>query len=185
MTSNVEFAKKHLIQFLTLLLLSCGVSGAWAAEAEAQPPVSQGLNAEEVQVLKSSLDELRTMAPSLRILLRTLRTQVGFDPREIQNIERGMSQSQQNLERLIAMHERNAFNPMRAHFMADELRRKSEGLRDSLSYVKRRINELDEAPGERKADEELKRNDDALMEQLGLYSDLVGATVAVLQGKGI
>ncbi len=174
----------HLLVLLPLLL-ACAVSALSAAEAEVDATGPQPLNAEEVQALQSTLSELQSLAPKLRVLLRTLRQQVGFDPREIHSIERDMSQSEKDLERMIAMHRREAFNQMRAHFMADDLRRKSAGLKDSLAYVKRRIQELDDASGNRQRDAELKKNDDALVEQLGLYHNLVSAAVMLLKDKAI
>lgn len=178
---------RYLILLLVLLPLAAPMANAAdaASNGAADGQEAQPLEEAELQSLRSTLGELRQLAPKLRILLRTLRQQVGFDPREIHSIERGMSQSQQDLERMIAMHERDAFNRMRAHFMADDLRRKSEGLKASLAYVKRRISELDQAPGDRRDDAELKQNDDALVELLGLYSDLVSESVMLLQDKGI
>lgn len=175
----------HLL-ILTLMMLSCLPLQVVAAEERTgavDTEVRQAMNEAELQSLQSILAELRSLAPKLRVLLRTLRQQVGFDPREVHSIERGLSQSQKDIERLIAMHERKAFNRMRAHFMADDLRRKSEGLKESLGYITRRIRELDEAPGDRKANAELKQNDGALVEQLTLYSNLVSNGVDMLKKK--
>jgi chromosome segregation ATPase len=150
-----------------------------AADAQDKP----GLNEEELQELQSTLAELKSLGPKLRIQLRTVRRQVGFDPREIYKIERAMGQSEKDLERLIAMQQRNAFKKMRAHFMVDDLRRKSESLNGLLGYVKQLIQQLDQAPGGRQADAQLKQNDDALLELLGLYSDLISASVMMLKDK--
>jgi hypothetical protein len=165
------------------LLVSLSTTALTAAEAQTKTSEPQPLNEEELHALQSTLTELQSLAPKLRVLLRTLRKQVGFEPREIYNIERAMSQSEKDLERMIAMHRRNAFNKMRAHFMADDLRRKSAGLKDSLGYVKRRIQELDDTQNERQQNADLKKNDDALVEQLGLYSDLVHASVMLLKDE--
>ncbi len=179
--NEVEKAK-YLYPLLISLLLSLPFAAQRieAADGQDQP----GLNQEELQALQSTLAELKSMGPKLRIQLRTLRKQVGFDPREIHKIEQAMGQSEKNLERLIAMQQRNAFKKMRAHFMVDDLRRKSESLNDLLGYVKQLIQQLDQAPGGRQVDAQLKRNDDALMELLGLYSDLVSASVMMLKDKG-
>ncbi len=177
--TNFRFFRLTLLSLL-LIFTDTALS---AAEAEVDATKPQPLSGEELQSLQSTLSELQSLAPKLRVLLRTLRQQVGFDPREIHSIERDMSQAEKDLERMIAMHQRNAFNKMRAHFMADDLRRKSEGLKDSLAYVKRRIRELDEAPGDRQQDAELKKSDDALVEQLGLYQDLVSAIAMLLKDK--
>jgi hypothetical protein len=136
-----------------------------------------------VQTLQQTLTELKALGPKLRVLMRTLRKQVGFDPREIHNIERAMSQSEKDLERMIAMHQRDSFNKMRAHFMADDLRRKSKGLKTSLGYIARRIRELNEVSGERGLNEQLNANDDALLEMLGRYADLVAQSLTLMQGK--
>ncbi|MEJ2693626.1 MAG: hypothetical protein P8166_11350 [Candidatus Thiodiazotropha sp.] len=176
---------RHLL-ILTLMTSYCLPFQVAAAEEQtdaADTEVRQALNETELQSLQSILAELRSLAPKLRVLLRTLRQQVGFDPREVHSIERGLSQSQKDVERLIAMHKRRAFNRMRAHFMADDLRRKSEGLKASLGYIMRRIRELDEASGDRQANAELKKNDEALVEQLRLYSNLVSDGVDMLREK--
>ena len=182
------FSKKkyRLSLFMPMsLLLSLALSSLTAFGQEAATHEPQPLNENELETLQATLAELNGLAPKLRVQMRTLRQQVGFDPRVIHTIERDMGQSQKDLERMIAMHQRNAFNPMRAHFMADDLRRKSDSLKSSLSYVKRRIQELDETQGNRQQNEEVKRNDDALIEQLGLYTDLVTAAVMLLKDKGI
>ena len=174
------FRRILILSLLALFCLPLGVSTA-ADEGDAD----NSLNEKELQSLQSTLTELRSLAPKLRVLLRTLRQRVGFDPREVHKIERGLSQSQKDLERMISMHQRKAFNKIRAHFLADDLRRKSEDFKEALSYVKRRIRELDDQSGDRTADEKLKQSDDSLLEQLGLYSNLVSESVALLQEKGI
>jgi hypothetical protein len=173
------------LPILLLILLPGLLLSIEAAEVTGDSAHDQPLNEKELQSLQSILAELKTLAPELRILLRTQRQQVGFDPREIHNIERGMSQSQKNLERLIAMHRRNAYNKMRAHFMADDLRRKSLGLKASLGYVKRHILKVDGGSGRRQADAVLKENDTLLVELLERYSDQVNQGVTLLQAKGM
>lgn len=188
MSNRGAVTDRYLPHLLILILmmppcLPLQVAAAAERTDAADTEVRQALNEAELQSLQSILAELRSLAPKLRVLLRTLRQQVGFDPREVHSIERGLSQSQKDIERLIAMHNRKAFNKMRAHFMADDLRRKSEGLKESLSYITRRIRELDEASGDRQTNTELKKNDQALVEQLTLYSNLVSDGIDMLKEK--
>ena len=82
------------------------------------------------------------------------------------------------MERLIAMQQRGAMNPMRAHFIADDLRRKADGMRDSLAYVVRRSGELEAASGDKMSPEVLKENAD-LREHLTRYSGLLDQSVIV------
>jgi chromosome segregation ATPase len=184
--SHHGYARNHLFYGLLILCLALASTQLLGIVAAAETgDEDKALNEQELRTLQSTLNELRALAPKLRISLRTLRQRVGFDPREVHKIERGLGQSQKDLERMIAMHQREAFNKMRAHFMADDLRRKSERLKQALGYVKRRIRELDQAVGDGVTEAELKRSDDALLEQLGLYSNLVSGSVTLLLDKGI
>ncbi|MEJ2396587.1 MAG: hypothetical protein P8045_10815 [Candidatus Thiodiazotropha sp.] len=182
MSYNEISKTKKFFSILILLLMGqfLPVHATRAAEPVTNTPA---LNDTELQSLQDTLSQLKSLSPKLRVLLRTLRRQVGFDPTAIHKIERGMSQSEKDLERMIAMHQRNAFNKMRAHFMTDDLRRKSEGLKESLDYVNRHIQKLNEAPEDRESNEQLKKRDHDLLEMLGLYTDLVSQSLTLLQGK--
>ena len=173
-----------LLIFIPILLSFFLASHAAAQEADSVAP-DESLNETDLQSLESTLSELKVLAPQLRVQLRTLRKQAGFDPRQIHLIERGMGHSQKSLERLIAMTKRNAFNGMRAHFLADDLRRKSKGLKDSLAYVQGRIQELNGSSNGRQADAAQQQSDEILMDLLSRYSDLVNDSVEFLKGKGI
>lgn len=175
------------IKVLRFFMLGCCLLAPLAALAESDktPAGSEEtplLTEENLASLQSALAEMQQLAPQLRILLRSLRKQVGFDSREIFNIERGISQSQQNMERLIAMQERGAMKPMRAHFIADDLRRKADGMRDSLAYVVRRSGELEAASGDKMSAEVLKENAD-LREHLTRYSALLDQSVKMLKER--
>jgi hypothetical protein len=182
MSYNEISKTKNFFSLLILLLIGQFLPVHLTAAAD-EVTDTPALSDTELQSLQDTLSQLKSLSPKLRVLLRTLRRQVGFDSRAIHKIERGMSQSERDLERMIAMHQRNAFNKMRAHFMADDLRRKSEGLKESLDFVNRHIQELNEVPGDRKPNEQLKKSDDDLLEMLGLYTDLVSQTITLLQGK--
>ena len=161
--------------FLTLIL-----GGFVQAEEAGKSETEQPLSEEDLQSLESSLQEIKALAPKLRVLLRTLRSRVGFDPREIHLIERGMSQSQKDLERLLAMSKRKAFNGMRAHFLVDDLRRKSEGLKTSLVYVGERF-----LTDDNEGDAVQEQSEDSLLSLLGRYSALVDESVLLLKDRGI
>ncbi len=182
MSYNEISKTKNFFSLLILLLIGQFLPVHLMAAAD-EVTDTPALSDTELQSLKDTLSQLKSLSPKLRVLLRTLRRQAGFDPTAIHKIERGMSQSEKDLERMIAMHQRNAFNKMRAHFMADDLRRKSEGLKESLDYVNHHIQILNEAPGDRKSNEQLKKLDDDLLEMLGLYNDLVSQSLTLLQGK--
>ncbi len=173
------------LQLLIPILLSLFLTAQVVAQETDAAAQEKALSVEDLQSLESSLSDLKSLAPQLRVQLRTLRSQVGFDPREIHQIERGMSQSQKDLERLIAMTKRDAFNGMRAHFLADDLRRKSEGLLDSLSYVETRIQQLNKDSTDRQADTDRQQQDEALLNLLGRYSKLLNNSVSLLKSKGI
>jgi hypothetical protein len=170
-----------LIPIFLAVLLCCPVMAEEAGTSATDQPLTET----DLESLEASLKELKALAPKLRVLLRTLRSQVGFNPREVHLIERGMSQSQKDLERLVAMTKRNAYNGMRAHFLADDLRRKSEGLKASLGYVEQRTLEFDKDPGGSQVDVDQKQNNEALRSLLERYTELVGENVALLQSKGI
>jgi septation ring formation regulator EzrA len=179
-----EISKIKDFFFLLILLLIGQFLPIHLTAATDEVTDTPALSDNELQSLQETLSQLKSLSPKLRVLLRTLRRQAGFDPTAIHKIERRMSQSERDLERMIAMHQRNAFNKLRAHFMADDLRRKSQGLKESLDYVKRHIQKLNEVPGDRKPNEQLqKSDDDLLLEMLGLYTDLVSQSVTLLRGK--
>lgn len=170
----------RLLILIPVLLTVILGSQAIAEEAGESAP-DQPLSEEDLQALDSSLQALKALAPKLRVQLRTVRRQVDFDPREIHRIERGMSQAQKDLQRLIAMSKRKAFNGMRAHFLADDLRRKSEGLKESLVYVGERTQVSDKQQN----DPAQQQNEESLLSLLGRYSELVSASVVLLQDRGI
>jgi len=173
---------------LRLLLSGCLVGifthttlaqeGAEPAKADEE----RRLGEDEIRLLQGGLTEMQTLAPKLRVLLRSLRKQVGIDSREIFTIERSISQSQTDLQRLIAMHRRSAVNPMRAHFLADALRRKADALRGSLAYLLRHSKRLEAESGGNLEQAVLTENAE-LGEQLGRYSELLDQGVELLQAK--
>lgn len=171
----------HVGRLLILVSVFFVVSLCRPVMAEETDNPDQPLSEADLLTLESSLQELKALAPELRVLLRKLRTQVGFDPREVHRIERSVSQSQKDLERLIAMTKRKAFNPMRAHFMADDLRRKSQELNESLAYVGERT----QAAAAGQGDAALQENEQILLGLLNRYSEVVSENVALLQDRGM
>lgn len=138
----------------------------------------------DVRLLHEGLNEMLAMASKLRVLLRSLRKQIGIDSREVLVIERSISQSQTDLQRLIAMHQREAVNSMRAHFLADDLRRKADALHEALAYLIRRDRKR-VAGEEARLDENVLKEYADLQRQLGRYSELLTQDVELLQARGL
>jgi hypothetical protein len=159
-----------------------GMSLAQEADEAAKSDQTHQLTAENLAILQSALAEMQALAPKLRVLLRSLHSQVGFDSREIFNIERGINQSQKDMERLVAMHQRGAVNPMRAHFLADDLRRKADAMRDSLAYVVQQNGQLKTAPDDQAGAAVSKENDD-LREHLARYSEMLDQSVEIFKQR--
>ncbi|MEJ2592281.1 MAG: hypothetical protein P8178_12940 [Candidatus Thiodiazotropha sp.] len=165
-----------------LLILPLAASPVWAADSESGDTPAE-LSADEVAVLRQSLDEMQRMAPKLRVMLRTLRTQVGIDTRQVYTIENSIGQPQKDLERLVAMHQRGAVNRMRAHFLTDDIRRKAEALQSALAYVVRREHALDSTTGDKQKVEAVREDNQALIGMLGDYGKLLEKDLALLQSK--
>ena len=165
-----------------LLILPLAASPAWAADTDSADAPAV-LSAGESAVLQQSLDEMKRMAPKLRVMLRTLRTQVGIDSRQVYTIENSIGQPQKDLERLVAMHQRGAVNRMRAHFLSDDIRRKAEALQTALAYVIRREHALDSTTGDKQKVEAVREDNQALIEMLGDYGKLLEKDLALLQSK--
>ena len=180
----IKSESKRLRRWLIglLLMLPLAASPAWAADAE-NTDAPAVLSADDIAVLQQSLDEMKRMAPKLRVMLRTLRTQVGIDTRQVYTIENSIGQPQKDLERLVAMHQRGAVNRMRAHFLTDDIRRKSESLQTALAYVVRREQALDSSAGDKQKVEAVREDNQALIEMLGDYGKLLEKDLALLQSK--
>ncbi|MCU7844801.1 MAG: hypothetical protein KZQ93_13270 [Candidatus Thiodiazotropha sp. (ex Monitilora ramsayi)] len=183
--NNVERAQS-LSRYVLIALLTLSPLTSTLAQEDTQAVDNdepQQLAAEEVQALDGVLSEMKVLAPKLRVTLRSVRQQLGFDAREIHKVERNINHSQKDIERLIAMHRRGAVNQMRAHFLVDDLRRKADGLRESLNYVVLHVREQASNPDGGANDSDAGKDNDALIELLGLYSALVDNSVVMLQGK--
>lgn len=134
--------------------------------ATAQEIGATALDETDLSQLKNSLKEMKALAPKLRIQLRTVRSQVAFDVRQIHNIERSISQAERDITRLIMMHEGNRFNQLRAHFLGDDLRRKAKSMHQGESYVESKLVQLQENPDQRMT---------VLLEQYNQLRSLLGA----------
>ncbi|MCG7897720.1 MAG: hypothetical protein JAY85_04595 [Candidatus Thiodiazotropha weberae] len=157
---------------VTLLLLIFSLASVVQA-AEFQQLVDT-----DVEQLQTKLDEMKTLAPQLRVQLRKVRSRVEFDVRQIHAIERSISQSEKDLERLILMHRGNRFNEMRAHFLADSLRRKSRNLHAGENYVMSMIEREQENPEPGKL--ELLEDYNQLQLQLASYNQLMDVCLSIL-----
>jgi hypothetical protein len=177
---------RMLSHLLVTAIITFGLSGSLQAE-EDQSAEQKALVAEEVQLLEDSLAEMKAMAPKLRVSLRSVRKQSGFNVRESHKVERNLSSSQKDMERLIAMHRRGAVSQMRAHFLVDDLRRKAEGLKESLAYIELH---LQEQPGENGTapdtpnENSVPGQETGLIQLLGRYALLVDNSLSMLQEKG-
>ncbi|MES9940186.1 MAG: hypothetical protein ABW104_13980 [Candidatus Thiodiazotropha sp. 6PLUC2] len=124
--------------------ISMLLASATAKAVEFPPMV-----ASDVALLQDNLGEMKKLAPKLRMQLRTVRSQVEFDVRQIHNIERSISQSERDLERLIMMHRGDRFSELRAHFLVDDLRRKAKIMHEGENYVLGMIERLQENQDDR------------------------------------
>jgi hypothetical protein len=186
----MRIIKTKKIRMLSRLLVTAvimfGLIGSLQAE-EVQSAEEKALVAEEVQLLVDSLAEMKAMAPKLRVSLRGVRKQAGFKPRESHKIEKNLSSSQKDMQRLIAMHRRGAVSQMRAHFLVDDLRRKAEGLRESLAYIELHLQEQSEeteaSPGA-SSENSVPHKESGLIQLLGRYTLLIDNSLTMLQEKG-
>lgn len=137
----------------------------------------------DVEQLQAKLDEMKALAPQLRVQLRKVRSRVEFDVRQIHAIERSISHSERDLERLIIMHRGDRFNEMRAHFLADSLRRKSRNLHAGENYVMALIEREQEDPETAKS--ELLEDYSELQLQLGSYNQLMDECLVILSVQNI
>ncbi|MEW8352385.1 MAG: hypothetical protein AB2665_01180 [Candidatus Thiodiazotropha sp.] len=127
---------------------------------------------------------MRQLAPQLRIQLRTMRMSMKFDVREIHNIERSVEKAQSDIERLIAMHNTNRVNSIRAHFLVDDLRRKAASLDQGLSHVTQRIaNKYSLAEEQEIQDQTLGVEDAQLLSLLRDYSRLVNQSLQLVSAE--
>ncbi|MCG7981657.1 MAG: hypothetical protein JAY90_02780 [Candidatus Thiodiazotropha lotti] len=164
-------ASLQSVSITLLLLIFSLVSTVQAAEF-------QQLVDTNVEQLQAKLDEMKALAPQLRVQLRKVRSRVEFDVRQIHAIERSISHSERDLERLIIMHRGDRFNEMRAHFLADSLRRKTRNLHAGENYVMAMIEREQENPelGRRELLEEYNQ----LQLHLGSYNQLMDECLAIL-----
>ncbi|MCG8062962.1 MAG: hypothetical protein N0C89_02135 [Candidatus Thiodiazotropha endolucinida] len=129
------------------------------------------------------LKVMQQLAPQLRIQLRSVRMNMKFDVREIHNIERSIGKAQTDIERLIAMHETNRVNAIRAHFLVDDLRRKASALDQGLSHVTQRIMKKYGVSEENELQNiEINEEDSQLLSLLQDYSQLLDQTLQLVSG---
>ena len=166
-----RFASFRAVLITVLILIVSLVSSVQAAEFKQ-------LVDTDVAQLQAKLDEMKALAPQLRVQLRKVRSRVEFDVRQIHSIERSISQSERDLERLIMMHRGNRFSEMRAHFLADSLRRKTRNLHAGENYIIALIEREQENPEQgRKA---LLEEYNQLQLQLGSYNQLMDECLAIV-----
>lgn len=170
----MRILKTQKIQLLTRFAVAAMVAFGPIASLDAEEELSaeqKTLIAEEVEILDATLAEMKALAPKLRVSLRSVPKQSGLNARVGHKVERNLSISQKDMERLIAMHRRGAVSQMRAHFLVDDLRRKTEGLKASLTYIE---DHLQEQAGE----------ESGLIQLLGRYTILLDSSLTMLQEKG-
>jgi hypothetical protein len=109
------------------------------------------LNESDLDRLAVNLEEIKVIAPKLRIQLRKIRSQVVFDVRQVHAIEHAISPVERDLVGMGAMHKGQRINELRAHFLADDLRRKTKSLHTGEKYVTAMYDQLLEDPDPRKA----------------------------------
>jgi hypothetical protein len=186
----MRIIKTKKIRLLAWLAVTAITAFGPIASLEAEEDLSaeqKTLIVEEVQLLEDSLAEMKAMAPKLRVSLRSVRKQAGFNVRESHKVERNLSSSQKNMERLIAMHRRGAVSQMRAHFLVDDLRRKAEGLKESLAYIELHLQEQTgetETSPDASSKNSVPDQETGLIQLLGRYTLLVDNSLSMLQEKG-
>jgi hypothetical protein len=186
----MRIIKTKKIRLLTRLAVTAIVAFGPVASLEAEEELSadqKTLIAEEVQLLDDALAEMKAMAPKLRVSLRSVRKQAGFKIRESHKVERNLSSSQKAMQRLIAMHRRGAVSQMRAHFLVDDLRRKAEGLKESLAYIDAHLQEQAaeaKASAEVPSENRISGEESGLVQLLGRYTMLLDNSLSMLQEKG-
>lgn len=144
MQQKIGFDLQLVVVMVFFTTISMLLASATAKAVEFPPMV-----ASDVALLQDNLGEMKKLAPKLRMQLRTVRSQVEFDVRQIHNIERSISQSERDLERLIMMHKGDRFSELRAHFLVDDLRRKAKNMHEGKNYVLGMIERLQENQDDR------------------------------------
>lgn len=186
----MRIIKTKKIRLLTGLSMAAILAFGSIALVKAEEELAEEqkvLIAEEMQLLDDSLAEMKALAPQLRVSLRSIRKQAGFNVRESHKVERNLSSSQKDMERLIAMHRRGAVSQMRAHFLVDDLRRKTEGLKESLAYIERHLQEQTaetEVSPDASGENSVSDQESGLIQLLGRYTLLVDNSLSMLQEKG-
>ncbi len=105
---------------------------------------TKSLDTSGLRQLQSQLDQVRKLAPSLRVQLRNLRHQAGLRQFDSFEFERHMSRAQNGIERLLRLHQRPTVSSMQLHFIAVDLQRQSVGLTRQLEKVEIVIEGIDE-----------------------------------------
>ncbi|MES9930573.1 MAG: hypothetical protein ABW158_20890 [Candidatus Thiodiazotropha sp. 6PDIVS] len=152
----INFNFRFLMTMAFFIAISMGVPSTTAKAVEFSQMVES-----DVALIQDNLREMKKLAPKLRVQLRTVRSQVEFDVRQIHTIERSISQSERDLERLIVMHKSDRFNEMRAHFLVDDLRRKAKSMHEGENYILGLIERLQE------------KQNDQLLPMIEMYNHLL------------
>ncbi|RDH83541.1 MAG: hypothetical protein DIZ78_13540 [endosymbiont of Escarpia spicata] len=136
----------------------------------------KSLDTADLRQLQSQLDQVRKLAPSLRVQLRNLRHQAGFRQFDSFEFERHMSRAQSDIERLLRLHQRPTVSSMQLHFIAVDLQRQSVGLTRQLEKVEIVIDRIDES-----LDEDIKQENviiernEKFLDMLTLFTETVQA----------
>ncbi len=170
------------IQGLSLIILAAALMSSViiAAPADNERFSSNGvtktelLDTVDLRQLQSQLDQVRKLAPSLRVQLRNLRHQAGFRRFDPFEIELHMSRAQSGIERLLRLHQRPTASSMQIHFIAVDLQRQSVGLTRQLEKVEIVIERIDES-----LDEDIKQEsvvierNEKFLDTLTLFAETV------------
>ncbi|MCU7932294.1 MAG: hypothetical protein KZQ90_15955 [Candidatus Thiodiazotropha sp. (ex Codakia rugifera)] len=142
------------------------------------------LNETELKSLVEHLQAMKALAPQLRIQLRSMRMGANFEVREIHNIERSIGKAQTDIERMITMHKRDKISKVRAHFIADDLRRKASSLDQGLAHVTKQLEKKFGISIENESQrQQLSEQDNQLLSLLEDYSLLVKQSLQVVSGE--
>lgn len=167
----------RILLIFVLLLTAGGLRPVSAADFEPLQEIS-------LLSLSKHLEGMRKLAPQLRIQLRSVRMTMKFDVREIHNIERSIGKAQTIIERLLTMHKMDRVNPIRAHFLVGDLRRKASVMAQGLSHIKERmVKKYDVTEEEALQKIEIDAGDAQLISLLQDYNQLLSQSLQLVSAE--
>ncbi|PVV12091.1 MAG: hypothetical protein B6D77_05925 [gamma proteobacterium symbiont of Ctena orbiculata] len=167
---------RNVLLFLTLVFACGWLKPAYTADFEP-------LDEMALMSLKKHSKAMQQLAPQLRVQLRSVRMNMKFDVREIHNIERSIGKALSDVERMLAMHNTDRVNSIRARFLVDDLRRKAAALTQGLAHVTLRVAKKYGVTDQQAINDiQLSEEDAQLLSLLRDYSQLVNQSLQLVSG---